>query len=735
MSFNQAFAHQTIIGQVLEKDNNSPIWGASVYINGTNIGTTTDELGKFALIADTTVQELTISYIGFETQNFQVNHGKNHSFTLNRSSLKLNEVSVNARGTKTTQKISAVDIALKPVNSSQEILRSVPGLFIGQHAGGGKAEQIFLRGYDIDHGTDLSITVDGMPVNMVSHAHGQGYSDLHFLIPELIEKVDFDKGPYYAENGNFATAGYVDFKTKNSIQKNRVQVEAGSFKTFRVLGMVDLLKPTVSLNKNQDAFLATEFITSQGPFESPQDFQRFNIFYKHSYKLNEKNYLKTQVSHFRSSWNASGQIPESAVENGTISRFGAIDADEGGKTNRTNVTGILNTYLSDKSSLESQAFYTNYNFTLFSNFTFFLEDLENEDRIKQQENRNIFGGNTAYKFTTKNKGVKYISKIGAGIRYDMSDENELAHVLGRDSIIEQYAYGNIDETNFNVFASQDFVVKKFIFNVGARMDFFNFRYLDKLNNNKQLSNNAATINAKFNVLYNINNSYQIYLKGGTGFHSNDTRSAVYATNTKDILPRVFGADLGTNMNIGKRVFVNIAGWTLFQQNELVYVGDAGIVEENGESIRAGIDFSTRIQLLDWLFLEGNLNYTLARSLESDKGENYIPLAPSLTSTGGVYIKHKSGFNSSLTYRNISNRPANEDFSLTAKGYTVLDMSINYTQKKYEIGLVVENLLNTEWREAQFETESRISPEAASTTEIHFTPGAPLSLRGKVAFFF
>ena len=732
---NALFAHETLVGTVLASDSKVPVWGATVQINGTSKGTITNEQGMYTLICDSLPESLFITYLGFEPQFIAPILGERTIVSLKRSSLKLQEISVLGTTGSVSQTLSNLDLELKPVNSSQEVLRSIPGLFIGQHAGGGKAEQIFLRGYDIDHGTDINIQVDGMPVNMVSHAHGQGYADLHFLIPELIGKVDFDKGPYFAEQGNFATAGFVKFSTLEQLDKNRVQVEAGSFKTFRVLGMVNLLPSSFAEEKKQSAYLATEYLTSDGPFESPQDFQRFNIFYKHKYTLNDKNFLKVQASHFRSSWNASGQIPESAVEQGIISRFGAIDADEGGQTQRTNVALQLNSYLGKKSVVKSQVYYSNYNFTLFSNFTFFLEDSINGDRIKQQENRNIFGGNTTYEYNTLKNGVKYTSSIGTGVRYDMVDDNELAHILGRDSILEQYAFGNIDETNYSLYASQSFGIKKWKFILGARLDYFNFRYQDKLQNEQQFAKSAATFNPKLATIYNATEQFQIYLNLGTGFHSNDTRSAIYANTTKDILPKVYGADLGTNSKLGKKVLLSVAAWTLYQENELVYVGDAGIVEANGQSLRAGLDVSARIELLPWLFAETNLNYTHARSLGANEGENYIPLAASFTSTGGLFVKHKSGINGSLQYRHIGDRPANEDYSLTAKGYTLLDCSISYTQKKYEIGFVVQNLLNSEWREAQFETESQINAEASITNEIHFTPGSPINFKGKVAFFF
>ncbi len=207
-----------------------------------------------------------------------------------------------------------------PVRSSQEILRKVPGLFIGQHAGGGKAEHIFLRGFDIDHGTDVAISVDGMPVNMVSHAHGQGYADLHFLIPETISKIDFGKGPYYSDIGNFGTAGYVQFKTKDVLESSQLSLEYGAFNTTRTMAMLNVLD-----TENHSAYLAADYTVSDGPFESSQNFSRNNFFAKYAGNISDKEKLNAIASHFNSTWDASGQIPVRAVKSGLITRFGAID--------------------------------------------------------------------------------------------------------------------------------------------------------------------------------------------------------------------------------------------------------------------------------------------------------------------------------------------------------------------------------------------------------------------------
>lgn len=287
---------------------------------------------------------------------------------------------------KSFQTIAEIDLKTNPVNSSQELLRKVPGLFIGQHAGGGKAEQIFLRGFDSDHGTDIALDVDGMPVNMVSNAHGQGYADLHFLIPETVQKIDFDKGPYYSNKGNLATAGYVSFQTKKTLEHNLISLEVGQFNTKRTLGLFNLIN-----DEKQQFYVASDYQKTDGPFRSPQNFNRFNFFTKYNSKIDNHNWFSIALFHFKSKWDASGQIPQRAVDSGLIDRFGAIDDTEGGTTQRSGAIIKYEKEIDEKTNLKNTFYYSYYDFELFSNFTFFLNDPINGDQIKQKEKRNTLG--------------------------------------------------------------------------------------------------------------------------------------------------------------------------------------------------------------------------------------------------------------------------------------------------------------------------------------------------------
>jgi len=734
--------HGTIKGTVYDNETKLPLIGANVWLNNTEQGTVTNELGMYCFKhLPMGIYQIKVSFIGFEAQEFavEVKEEKNASpkTYLKASSLQLGEAVVRANGRMTDQisSIQAIDVALRPANSSQDILRVVPGLFIGQHAGGGKAEQIFLRGFDIDHGTDIRLSVDGMPVNMVSHAHGQGYADLHFLIPETVGMTQFNKGPYYARQGDFTTAGYVDFRTKNALDKSMVKLEAGAFDTKRAVALIDVLGKDNNERK-QSAYIASEYLFTNGPYESPQNFRRINLMGKYHQHLNENKVMTATLSHFNSQWDASGQIPERAVASGLIGRFGAIDDTEGGNTSRTNLNLQLTSFTENGNLFKNQIYYSHYDFELYSNFTFFLEDSENGDQIRQKEDRHIFGYNTAYDIESSLADRPFYTEIGAGIRFDDSNENELSRTKNRTTVLERMAYGDVDETNINAYVDATWeVTEKLNINTGLRYDQFQFEYVDFLQTNYERQSQSKGILApKVSLSYDFNQNLQVYGKAGIGFHSNDAR-VVVAQDGTEILPKALGADLGMLWKPTKNILVNMGVWRLDLEQEFVYVGDAGVVEPSGATERYGLDFSLRYQLNDWLYLDTDVNLTEAKSVGEPEGANYIPLAPLLTSIGGLTVQHPSGFNGSVRYRYMGDRPANEDYSVTADGYMILDAVVKYTHSRFEVGISVENLLGVEWNETQFDTESRLVNETEPVSEIHFTPGTPFFAKVGIGVFF
>ena len=715
---------------IVVNELNQPLEDVYVYNINSESHTHTSENGVFVSTNTKIADSIRVRLLGYKTRTIQVENTTDLKIILEEKTFQLDEMVITEE-LNTVSTISRLDLKVTPVNSSQEVLRKVPGLFIGQHAGGGKAEQIFLRGFDVDHGTDVSISVDGMPVNMVSHAHGQGYSDLHFVIPETINKIDFGKGGYYAQEGDFNTAGYVNFETKDYLKESSISASAGQFNTLRTVGLFDLLENT----KNQNAYVALEYIATDGPFESPQNFNRLNLFGKYVMYSPENDKLTLTASHFTSRWDASGQIPQREVDNGNMTRFGAIDDTEGGETERTNFNVTFDNYISDDTKLSANAFYSHYAFELYSNFTFFLEDPVNGDQIKQKEDRNIFGVNAAITHTTDLGGIELNLSSGFGVRHDVVDDVELSRTLNRRTTLENIQLGDINQTNIDAFVKAEFELGKVKIAPALRVDYFKFLYNDALQTNYEtLSETKAILSPKLNFFYNAKDNLQLYLKSGLGFHSNDTR-VVVANGGEDILPRSYGADFGSVWKPFPKLVVNSALWYLFLEQEFVYVGDAGIVEPSGKTRRYGLDLGLRYQLTDWLFLDSDATFTNARSTEEPSGKNYIPLAPDFTFTGGLSVNNLDGFSGGIRLRYLDDRPANEDNSIVAEGYFVTDFNVNYDFKAITLGLAIENVLDVDWNETQFATESRLRNETRPVEEIHFTPGTPFFIKAKVTYTF
>lgn len=719
---------QTQKGIVID-ESGKPIENVTITNPKSNTHSHTNETGVFNIDKSNIGDVLNVIALGYKKRTYTITDSE-ISIVMESDSFKLEEVIIQSK-IAAINVISKIDLETTPVNSSQEILRKVPGLFIGQHAGGGKAEQMFLRGFDVDHGTDIAINVDGMPVNMVSHAHGQGYADLHFVIPETVEKIDFGKGTYYANKGDFATAGYVDFGTKEKLDFSSIKVEVGQFNTFRTVGLFDLL----GNNKKESAYIATEYILTDGPFDSPQNFNRINLFGKYSFVLEDNSRFSVTASRFTSKWDASGQVPQRLVDAGTISRFGAVDDTEGGSTSRSNFNVSLFKPIDENTFLKANTFYSNYKFELFSNFTFFLEDPVNGDQIKQKEDRNLYGINVELNKNIHKESVDLLFQLGFGVRNDATTNTELSHTLNRSTTLEQIKLGDIDESNIFTYLNSEIRLGKWLINPAVRLDYFKFGYQDKLvANYKTQTESQAKVSPKLNFIYSQNNDLQFYLKTGMGFHSNDAR-VVIANNGKEILPTAIGTDLGTIWKPFPRLIINSALWYSYLQQEFVYVGDAGVVEPSGKTRRSGLDLGIRYQLSDYFFFNLDANYTYARSIDDAKGQDYIPLAPDFTSTGGLSFQNWKNFSGGLRYRYMKDRPANEDNSIVARGYFISDFNINYTFKRIAFGITIENIFNSEWNETQFVTESRLKNENASVEEIHFTPGTPFFLKVGINYKF
>ncbi len=718
----KSLSYAQISGFVLDEFQN-PIQEVTILNKKSNTHTHSDKNGYFKEPNAKSGDSLQFSFIGFKTITYHITESdlnRNSTFNLSESSVALDQINITE---SLPYNLQLIDNHIRPVQSSQELLRQVPGLFIAQHAGGGKAEQLFLRGFDLDHGTDIQISVDNLiPVNMVSHAHGQGYADLHFIIPETVKRLDFEKGSYNAAKGNFGNAGYVDFILKDRITKNSLIFETGKFDAHRLAGMFNLLK-----KGHTNSYLATEYLATDGYFEHAQDFKRYNGLLKFNHKNQSGVEFKITASHFNSHWNASGQIPQRAIDQDLIKRFGAIDPNEGGNTDRSNLLFQLIKPITSNQQLKWSTFYTNYNFELFSNFTYFLNDSINGDQIKQKENRNILGMDAQW-FTSWN-GIEFISALGH--RFDCVKNLELSHTKDRQTLLNRLAQGTVNENNSYSYIKVNYKWRKWEISPQLRVDFFQFSYLDKiLLQQSDYYKTELKLSPKFYTIYNAKQGLQIIAKIGRGFHSNDSRLLIQKFNIK-MLPSATSMDLGMQTKIGNNILFHGGLWFLQLEDELVYVGDEAIVENSGKTKRRGIEAGFRFQASRFLYLDAESSYSNARSADAPENQNFIPLAAKWTHMGGITLKDFKQFSAGLRYRILTDRPANEDNSIIANGYQQFDATVNYQFKNVNIAFIAENIFNQKWNEAQFSTLSRLKDEPNAVEELHFTPGSPINFRIKL----
>lgn len=729
-----AISQKLISLQVLN-ELHQPVVHALVQTPDGRFSSLSDDQGRVWLSSLTDEDSLVISGIAVERTvvklgSMPINKGDRLVRLKIKDASPLGEVTVVTSSRNAINTISDLRLQLRSIRGSQDLLRQVPGLFIAQHAGGGKAEQMFLRGFDIDHGTDVLLEVDGIPVNKVSHAHGQGYADLHFLIPELVERISYGKGSYEAEKGNFATAGHVSFKSKSSIPRNFMKVELGQFGYKRALTGIRILNPKAPNGGN--LYAAASLQGYDGYFEASQNFHRFNGQLTYHQSINDRNTLTATILSFKSQWMASGQIPERAVDDGTIGYFGAIDPTEGGRTSRHHVNLEWLRYLPGRWQLKQQLYAVDYRFKLFSNFTFFKVDSVNGDQIRQGEHRFLSGYHSTLKKESKIGSVYSSSLVGIQFRADNIGDLDLSRTRSRSQVVKALARGSVRERNLSAFAKQRFSPEgPWSFSASLRYDQFFNQYRDDISK-ENFSLKAGILSPKLSIDYQLHPGVKLYAMAGRGFHSNDTRVTV--NETRNLVPTSFAADIGTSVQFSPRISLQSALWYIWLDQEFVYVGDEAIVEAGGSTRRYGADISAQAHFLKNLFLVLDVNVSDAQALHVPRSQSFIPLAPVFTSSGSLTYQQEKGFGASLSYQWMGNRPAVDDNSVMARGYFISDAAISYTSKKLQTSITTQNLFNVRWKETQFFTESRLRSEPEPVAEMHFTPGTPFFVRLSLAYW-
>jgi len=639
------------------------------------------------------------------------------------------------------------ELELRPKRRAADVLEATPGLFVAQHAGGGKANQYFLRGFDADHGTDVAFFLDGVPVNLVSHGHGQGYTDLNLLIPELVVGLDVYKGPYYAEFGDFSTGGALNLQLAETFPESFASFGVGQYDTLR--GLV-LAAP--ALGEGWRSVLAGEVYATNGPFENPEHLRRLNLFARTTREFGPGSKLALTWMSYASAWNGSGQIPARAVcgegESGLpapqdfgqdcIDRFDSIDPSEGGHTQRHMLSGAYSVS-ADDADFSAMLYAVRYRWNLYSNFTFFANDPLDGDGIEQTDDRTQYGGDLRVRRHVHFGASTFTTTFGTQARADSID-NALYDQTARERRSSRVEAG-IQETQIGVYLEEDVrLLPQLRFIVGGRVQRIDVAVEDRLEDRANLggatsgTQGSTLLLPKFNVIVTPVPGFDLFAHAGRGFHSNDARGAVLANGRVDLMTSALGYELGARLQPLPNISVYASGFLLDLDSEQVWVGDEGTTEPSGATRRMGLELGARARLDNWLFADLDLTLTRARYSHTDES---IALAPTKTLTAGVSARPTiDGYTpfGSVRVKAIADRPANEDRSLTARGFALLDASAGLRWKNIEGALDVENVLNTSWREVNFATTSRLSYEPEPVTGIHYAPGWPRTVMARATLY-
>lgn len=633
------------------------------------------------------------------------------------------------------------EFQLRPIGSVQDILRVTPGLVMVQHSGGGKANQYFLRGFDADHGTDVALSIDGVPINMPSHAHGQGFADTNFIIPEAVERLEITKGPYFANQGDFATAGAVNLVTRDDFDHSSVGFGISGSPGHGALGYRGLLIASPKWDVATATF-AAEVGRQNGPFDNPENWDKYKLFNKLTFKLTPTSTLSIGEMSYGGSWHGSGQIPARAVEQGIITRFGSIDPNEGGDTTRHQVYVQYRLRPTEDSELRALAYAGTYTFNLFSNFTLFLVDPENGDEINQEDRRTFYGVKVSYRTVHEIAGVRFDTTIGSDVRSDDIHEM-LWHTLNRVQL-SPIRNDNVRGTLIGAYASEEITPAAWgRLVLGVRADQLAFSVDNDLPNSTDPQNPHSGVDGAHQIspkasavlspLRRKDAQLEVYVNWGNGFHSNDVRG-VFTTPSVTPLTRAIGEEVGARTHLFDKLDFAATGWLLDLDNETTWDGDDGTTSVGPATRRYGAEFEGRYEFTPWLAADGAITFTHSQFSTDRENGGGLALAPKQTWSGGLSARHDLGpgvGRAGLRFYGIGDRPASDDGSIVAPGFTQVDLHVGYRMRRWDVALDIENLLDGDYRSAQFDTVSRLRTDPAIGTPLGQVPANLCGSNGRL----
>ena len=616
-------------------------------------------------------------------------------------------------------------LELRPVSRIGELLEFVPGLMATQHSGEGKANQYFLRGFNLDHGTDFAVSVDGMPVNMPSHAHGQGYADLNFLMPEMTRAMLYRKGPYYGAIGDFSTAGSADFIYRDYLDSGILSLTAGEHDYQRLF-----IGNSIEAGDGQltAALAATRYA---GPWTRDQNLQQTNGLLKYHAESASARWSFTG-SYYDNGWDSSDQIPLRTVSSGQIGTMGFIDPSVGGESHRHSLSGRREQVLGE-GKLSLSAYVIDYGLDLYSNFTYFLDDPVNGDQFNQADDRTISGFTADY---SRSLDWTVASELTLGVqsRRDSADVG-----LYRTSARQRLSTTRNDavtQVSLGAHVSLQQQWTNWFRTTGAlRLDHYRFNVDSSTAVNSGKANDTLA-SPKLNLAFGPTGSTEYFLSYGRGFHSNDARGTTIRLDPAsgdpvDQVPplvksRSYEAGLRTAALTNTQPYLSL--FSLQLDSELVYVGDAGATEALGGSKRRGLEFGAIHALTDWLLIDTDMTWTRARFIDAGR-EDRIPLAVERTVSVGLSMDPANGFNAGLRMRYLGEAPLIEDNSVTSAATFLVNLEAGYElNPRWQISLELHNLLGGDDNDITYFYESQLPGETDPVADIHFHPVEPRLIR-------
>ncbi|GGC67823.1 TonB-dependent receptor [Undibacterium terreum] len=619
-------------------------------------------------------------------------------------------------------------IVNRPALRTGELLEFVPGMIVTQHSGDGKANQYFLRGTNLDHGTDFATYVDGMPVNMRSHAHGQGYSDLNFLLPELVQRIDYKKGTYFADEGDFASAGAAHIRLVDSLPQGIASLSLGSYGYQRAV----LANSLAAVNGT--LLYGLELNRNNGPWDNPEGVRKYSGLLRYSQGNHEDGFDITAMA-YTNNWNSSDQIPLRAVQSGLIDRYGAIDPTDGGRSSRYSLSYALHKR-NQLGQFEFDAYAVQSALELFSNFTYYLNDPVNGDQFNQSEYRRMLGFNMSQAWDKQLAGLEMQNRIGLQVRYDKLSPVGIYNTLAQQRI-STIRQDEVKESSAGLYAENIIQwLPKLRTVAGVRYDAYRFDVNSSVaGDSGKVSDHI--VSPKLSLIFGPWDKTEYFINYGTGFHSNDARGTTQtrlpdggASNPVTPLVKTRGGELGVRTEIIPGLQSSLALWRLDIDSELLFVGDAGETEPSRASRRTGIEWNNHYIAAPWLLFDLDLAISRARYTQYDPVGAYIPGSLDKVASFGVTVTDIGRWYGGVQLRYFGPRPLIEDGSVRSASTTLAYARIGYKiAPRTRLTLDAFNLFNKQASDIDYYYQSRLRGETADgANDIHFHPVEPRALR-------